>query len=296
MPQATRRLARAMQLVKLYMQHQRFYKMHRACHKAFCNNLNHVPGPQRHLTSGSISSLSPLSSLSSTTEGSDMGSDTQLDCNSSSSQNWLSNSSDSDLFSNFNGIDFDVPLGYEDSKDAASDNSSGWGTNIDSVLGASDGDDEESIAGDKRVRPRIQSFVQSKLEHMFAQHYEVPCNQHPRGPSLMQFVLDKYKTLRPDLFCQDLCISLHTFDKIVDQISSHPVFSNNSNNPQSPVKDQLVIVLFCFGHYGNAASLERVRKWAGTSKRLVKLATCWVMAALLSPDFMKHAVQLPTNR
>ena len=90
-----------------------------------------------------------------------MGSDTQSDCNSSSSQNWLSNSSDSDLFSDFNGIDFNAPPGYEDSKDAASDDSSGWGTNIDSVLGTSDGDDEESIAGDERVRPHIQSFVQT---------------------------------------------------------------------------------------------------------------------------------------
>lgn len=168
MPQATRRLARAMQLVKLYMQHQRFYKMHRAHHEAFFNNLNHVPGPQHHLTSGSISSLSPLSSLFSTTEGFNMGSDTQSDCNSSSLQNWLSNSSDSDLFSNFNGIDFDALLGYKDSKDVASDDSSGWGTNIDSVSGAFDGDDKESIAGDERVRPRIQSFVRSELEHMFA--------------------------------------------------------------------------------------------------------------------------------
>lgn len=131
---------------------------------------------------------------------------------------------------------------------------------------------------------------------MFAQHYEVPCNQHPRSPSLMQFVLDKYKTLRPDLFREDLRISPPTFDKIVDRISSPPVFSNNSNNPQSPVEDQLAITLFCFSHYSNAASLERVRKWAGTSKGLVKLATCWVMTALLSPDFMKHAVQLTTSR
>jgi hypothetical protein len=41
--------------------------------------------------------------------------------------------------------------------------------------------------------------------------------------------------------------------------------------------------------------LERVRKWASTSKGLVKLAMCRVMTALLSPDFIKQAVQLPTD-
>jgi hypothetical protein len=38
-----------------------------------------------------------------------------------------------------------------------------------------------------------------------------------------------------------------------------------------------------------------VRKWAGVSKGLVKLATRRVMTALLSPEFMKQAVQLPTD-
>ena len=293
MPPATRRLARAMKLVKLYVQHQHFYKMRRARRKAFLDNLNQVPGPRLHLTSGSFSSLSDLSS---TTEGSDMDVDARSDSNSASSGNWLGDSSDSDLFSDFDGIDFDAPFGHNDLEDVASDDSSGWGTDIDSASGASDGDDEESIAGeDEWVRPCFQSFVRSELERMFAHRYEVPRNQNPRGPSLMQFVLNEYKTRRSDLFRQDLRVSPDTFDKIVEMISGHPVFSNNSNNPQSPVGVQLAIALFCFGHYGNAASLERVRKWAGTSKGFVKLATRRVMTALLSPDFMKHAVRLPTD-
>jgi hypothetical protein len=80
------------------------------------------------------------------------------------------------------------------------------------------------------------------------------------------------------------------FDQIVEKISDHPVFFNNSNCPQAPVKDQLAIMLFCFGHYGNSSSLERVREWADTSKGLVKLAMQRVMTALLSPGFMKDAV------
>ena len=145
------------------------------------------------------------------------------------------------------------------------------------------------------VRSHFQVFVHGKLEGMYTNRYEAPRNQHPHGPSLMQFTLNKYKTLRVDLFHQDLCITLETFNQIVDRISDHPIFFNNSTCPQAPVKDQLAITLFCFGHYGNAACLERVRKWAGTSKGLVKLATQRVMTALLSPDFMKDAVRLPTD-
>ena len=89
----------------------------------------------------------------------------------------------------------------------------------------------------------------------------------------MQFTLETYQTLRPNLFQQDLCVSPDTFNKIVEKISDHPVFFNNSNHPQAPVEDQLAVTLFCFGHYSNAASLERVRKWAGVSKGMVKLAT-----------------------
>ena len=111
----------------------------------------------------------------------------------------------------------------------------------------------------------------------------------------MQFTLDKYRLLQPDLFRQDLRVSPDTFDRIVKKIANHPVFFNNSNCPQSPVEDQLAITLFCFGHYRNAASLDRVRKWAGTSKGLVKLATRRVMTALLSADFMQDAVRLPTD-
>jgi hypothetical protein len=194
-------------------------------------------------------------------------------------------------------MDLDVLFQYEDSD---SDGDSEWGTGWEGTSGGSDGDDEESMGSDGEdsmmpVRSQFHTFVCSKLEGMYANRYKAPCNQHPRGPSLMQFTLDKYKTLRADLFCQDLRITPDMFDQIVEKISDHPVFFNNSNCPQAPVKDQLAITLFCFGHYSNAASLERVREWAGTSKGLVKLATRQVMTALLSPGFMKDAVRLPTD-
>ena len=48
------------------------------------------------------------------------------------------------------------------------------------------------------------------------------------------------------------------FDDLVTVIHDDEVFQNNSNNPQVPVDEQVAIALYCFGHYGNAASTLKV--------------------------------------
>jgi hypothetical protein len=72
------------------------------------------------------------------------------------------------------------------------------------------------------------------------------------------------------------------------------IFSNNSNNAQMPVEEQLAIALFRFGHGRNAASLQKVANWAGVGKGTVLLATRRVMTAVLQPGFMDKAVSFPT--
>ena len=292
MPRATRRLVRANHLIRLYVDFRRFYEARRARRKVLLDRLRLAAGPQHVLTADSLSSLSSISggSPSSQSAGSASVSSNRA------SESWLGSMSS---ISDFNAMDFDTH-GWGDSDD--SDDSDSQDSDLDStslISGGSDADDEHSLSesGDDSgiSRPIFQTFVRHSLQDMYANRYEAPRDQHPRGPSLMQFTLDKYKRLRPDLFRQDLRVSPDKFDKIVEKIANHPIFFNNSNCSQSPVEDQLAITLFCFGHYGNAASLERVRKWAGTSKGLVKLATRRVMTALLSPDFMQDSVRLPTE-
>ncbi|KAG2344260.1 hypothetical protein BDR05DRAFT_868827, partial [Suillus weaverae] len=48
------------------------------------------------------------------------------------------------------------------------------------------------------------------------------------------------------------------FNNILDLISGHHIFHNNSNNSQLPVAIQLTIFLNCAGHYGNSISLLEV--------------------------------------
>ena len=48
-----------------------------------------------------------------------------------------------------------------------------------------------------------------------------------------------------------------------------------SDGPQDqmPLDEQLAITLFRFGHHGNAASVEAIAQWAGTSAGMVVNAT-----------------------
>ena len=57
-------------------------------------------------------------------------------------------------------MDFNAATEDEDLEDTASDSDSEWSMDLNSELGASDGDDEESMAGNNcRVRSHFQSFI-----------------------------------------------------------------------------------------------------------------------------------------
>ena len=94
-------------------------------------------------------------------------------------------------------------------------------------------------------------------------------------------ILEHCAEHHPDQFCQKLRVDPHIFDDILDQISEHPVFQNQSNNRQLPVAIQLAVFLFRAGHYGNACTPEDVAQWAGVSAGMVINCTHRVMAAVL---------------
>src|SRR5467141_3694573 len=113
----------------------------------------------------------------------------------------------------------------------------------------------------------------------------------PQGPAFLHHVLSTLKDDHPDHFHEALCITPWTFDRIIDQIMDDPVFTNNSNYPQIALETRLAIALYQFGHDGNSASLQSVENWAGVSKGMVHLVTCWVMTAVLCPEIRKLAVR-----
>ena len=67
---------------------------------------------------------------------------------------------------------------------------------------------------------------------------------------------------------------------LVNHIECDPIFHLNSFNQQLPVTTQLAIVLYWFGHFGNASSVEQVAQWAGCSAGCVVKCTQHVIIAL----------------
>ncbi|KAG5649351.1 hypothetical protein H0H81_004378 [Sphagnurus paluster] len=100
--------------------------------------------------------------------------------------------------------------------------------------------------------------------------------------SQLSLVLIDYKENNPKCFHRNLCVSSSTFDSIVKCIEDHAVFSKKSNIEQYPVKIQLAIILYQFGHDANATSVKAMALWAGVSAGMVVKSTCQVSIAVLS--------------
>jgi lambda repressor-like predicted transcriptional regulator len=71
-------------------------------------------------------------------------------------------------------------------------------------------------------------------------------------------------------FVNMLRITPLVFQTILTLIEDHPVFTNESNNAQTPVEQQLAVTLFRMGRYGNGASVEDVARQAGCSEGSVE--------------------------
>jgi hypothetical protein len=113
------------------------------------------------------------------------------------------------------------------------------------------------------------------------QHVRVlfPLDEVPKS-SQIPLTLYDYRHGHPKQFRRNLRVSPETFDSLVDHIEHDPIFHSNSFNQQLPVTAQLAIVLYRFGHFGNASSVEQVAQWAGCSAGCVVKCTQRVIIAL----------------
>jgi hypothetical protein len=160
----------------------------------------------------------------------------------------------------------------------------------------SDSEENQALAANHMGKwDRLRRWVLNQIVSMYATRYELPRDGLPRGPSYLHHVLTRLKTEREDHFREALRINPTTFDALISAIEDDPIFTNNSNNSQMPIEEQLAITLYRFGHDGNASGLQAVANWAGVGKGTVGLVTQRVMTAILRPEFMKDAVCWPTD-
>ncbi|KAF8592799.1 hypothetical protein K439DRAFT_1610331 [Ramaria rubella] len=92
----------------------------------------------------------------------------------------------------------------------------------------------------------------------------------PKNRIQPDLLLHEYRLDHPMIFRSFVCVTPATFDALVLKLQDDLVFHNKSN-PQMPVNKQIVVTLFCFGHFGNAASAQ---KWPDDEAK--ERAKAWV--------------------
>lgn len=171
----------------------------------------------------------------------------------------------------------------DDDSDSDSDSdstaSSSWSSSSSS---SSESDDDEPSAA--------EDYLNSMAE-LYSQRYLAERRDIPKTDSMMHLLLNVYKQDFPDIFRSYLRIEPYCFDKLVDAIRDDEIFQNNSNNSQMPVEEQVVIALYRFGHFGNAASTMKVALQFGVGYGTVHLITTRVMKATCTPRFRAASVQ-----
>ena len=108
-------------------------------------------------------------------------------------------------------------------------------------------------------RPRVPKHSNLHLVHEYAQNV---------------LFHDRFKSM--------LRVSPYIYEVLINLISDHPVFRNNSHHQQTPVSIQLAITLYRLGHYGNSASVHDVAQNFGLSEGTIENFTQRCFTALES--------------
>ncbi|GJJ11590.1 hypothetical protein Clacol_005825 [Clathrus columnatus] len=115
----------------------------------------------------------------------------------------------------------------------------------------------------------------------------------PKTDQLLDLILDEYKIWHPDLFRCYLHISPAAFDTLLSKLQNDEIFHNQSENNQIAVGRQIAVALYRLGHYGNAASMQKVTLWAGMGYGTVDLCTRRVLMAISNPRFRQPLFKWP---
>jgi hypothetical protein len=128
-----------------------------------------------------------------------------------------------------------------------------------------------------RLQGNLQALVEIQSTRYFEPHIPVPKNPTPDLFMAREYM--KYPE-HHDRFIHMLRVSPLIFHTILNLIKDHAVFQNNSSNEQIPVRNQLAVLLYRMGRYGNGASVMDIARQAGISEGAVELCTSRCLDAI----------------
>jgi hypothetical protein len=197
----------------------------------------------------------------------DLDSDSDGSSDMEAPQRQLSLGSESD------SLDNDSLLSSLSSISLLSDMASGYEADSDSDGLSTDAEEDQLFI-------RRLAALQERIDYLSSTRVLFP--NHVHKLSQLHLILVLYKEDDHKRFRHNLRINPETFDELIKRINGNPIFVSDGPQDQMPLDEQLAIALFRFGHHGNAASVEAIAQWAGTSAGTVVNATRRVITAFLT--------------
>ena len=131
----------------------------------------------------------------------------------------------------------------------------------------------------------MSQILIDSMADLYSHRYLEECRPIPKTHNNIHILLREYKLNHPEIFQSYVRVTLQCFDMIRATICDDLIFHNNLQNEQHPITEQLAATLFCFGHFGNAASTLKVALWAGIRYGTVDHITKNVMVAVCRNEF-----------
>ncbi|THU87913.1 hypothetical protein K435DRAFT_680825 [Dendrothele bispora CBS 962.96] len=167
---------------------------------------------------------------------------------------------------------------------------------------SSDGDDFPSSASESEsefdsstdfddMKALPSQHILEAMASLYVKRYPQERQPINKSGSQLKLLLTDWKQNRPEIFRSYVRMTPKAFDKLVESIQHHPVFKKD----QMEVEKQLVIALYRFGHYGNAASTIKVALWAGIGYGTVRDVTRRVMEACCDEKFRSSVLRWPSE-
>jgi hypothetical protein len=104
-----------------------------------------------------------------------------------------------------------------------------------------------------------------EIKAILAKRYLIPRSKIEKAPPISEFLLTRLEDKR---FKQQFRMHRDSFVKLCNLVSTNPVFHNNSNCPQRPVADQMMVALWRLGCFGNGASVGMIATFLVLEKEL----------------------------
>jgi hypothetical protein len=133
------------------------------------------------------------------------------------------------------------------------------------------------------------------MADLYARHYLNERRPITKTSDNIHLLLREHKVNHPEIFHTYVQVTPRCFDTILAAIQDDPIFHNNLQNVQHPIDEQLAIALYCFGHFGNAASVLKVALWAGVGYGTNDRVTKHVMVAVCGEEFCCATLHWPDS-